>query len=74
MKRVVSDPLNASFPTISNDPNGLRSYGKGNEVMARTIKPKTKDFNPKLRITGIPGFNLFGSPSSKQGDLFKNNE
>lgn len=66
MKRVVSDPLSSSFMTISNDPEGLRTYGKGNEVMARTIKPKTKDFNPKMRIVGIPGLNLFGTPSSKQ--------
>ena len=33
---------------------------------ARTIKPKVKDFDPKKRIVGIPGFNAFGSPSSKQ--------
>jgi len=67
MKGVASDPLAASFPTISNDPTGARSYPKGsNEVSARTIKPKVKDFDPKLRITGIPGFNLFGTPSSKQ--------
>ena len=65
MKRVASDPLNASFPTISNDPGGLRSYGKGNEVLARTIKPKVKDFDPKMRTVGIPGLNLFGTPSSK---------
>ena len=66
MKRVASNPLNAAFPTISNDPDNLRTYGKGSEVMARTIKPKVKDFDPKLRITGIPGLNLFGTPSSKQ--------
>lgn len=65
MKRVASNPLNAAFPTISNDPDNLRTWGKGNEVMARTIKPKVKDFDPKLRITGIPGLNLFGTPSSK---------
>lgn len=65
MKRVVSNPLNASFPTISNDPDSLRSWGDGNEILSRTIKPKVLDMDPKLRITGIPGFNLFGSPSSK---------
>lgn len=41
---------------------------------ARTIKPKVKNFDSKMRITGIPGFNAFGSPSSKQekveGKLF----
>ena len=37
-----------------------------------TIKPKVKDFDPKKRIRGIPGFNFFGTPSSKQdtGRLF----
>ena len=71
LKRYASEPLATAFPTITNDPNELRSYPKGaNEVNARTIKPKTKDFDPKKRITGIPGFNFFGSPSSKQEDLF----
>lgn len=63
--RIASDPLNVAFPTISNDPEGRRSYGKADEVKARTIKPKVKDFDPKKRITGIPGFNFFGAPSSK---------
>jgi len=67
MKGVVSDPLSAGFPTISNDQSGARSYPKGTtEINARTIKPKVKDFDPKMRITGIPGFNAFGTPSSKQ--------
>ena len=69
--RYASEPLATAFPTITNDPNDLRSYPKGaNEVNARTIKPKVKDFDPNKRITGIPGFNFFGSPSSKQEDLF----
>ena len=29
MKRVASDPLAASFMTISNDPNDARSFPKG---------------------------------------------
>merc|ERR1719183_2280913 len=67
MKRVASDPLAASFMTISNDPNGARSYPKGaTEVEARTIKPKVKDFDKKLRVTGIPGINVFGAPNAKQ--------
>ena len=71
LKRYASEPLATAFPTITNDPNELRSYPKGaNEVNARTIKPKVKDFDPSKRITGIPGFNFFGSPSSKQEDLF----
>lgn len=38
MKRVASDPLAVAFPTISNDPEGLRTYGKGkNEFNARTL-------------------------------------
>lgn len=58
---TFKDPLNACFMTISNDPQQKRSFPKGaTEVDARTIKPKTKDFNPKLRIVGITGFNLFG--------------
>ena len=72
LKRVASDPLNSNFMTISNDPNGKRSWPTGqNEINARTIKPKTKDFDKNKRITGIPGFNFFGAPSSKmQGGLF----
>ena len=67
IKGVVADPLSVGFPTISNDQSGARSYPKGaNEVAARTIKPKEKDFDPKKRIVGIPGYNAFGSPSSKQ--------
>jgi hypothetical protein len=65
--KYVTNPLEGAFPTISNDQSGNRSYPKGStEVQARTIKPKVKDFDPKKRITGIPGFNLFGTPSSKQ--------
>jgi len=78
MKRVASDPLAAGFMTISNDPNDARSYPKGaTEIDARTIKPKVKDFDKSKRITGIPGYNLFGAPGSKlEGpafltDLFK---
>jgi len=37
MKRVASDPLNVAFPTITNDPDGKRSYGKANEYQSRTI-------------------------------------
>merc|ERR1719409_1276980 len=71
-KRFVADPLETSFMTISNDNSGARSYPKGmSEVNARTIKPKTKDFDKKKRIVGIPGFNAFGSPSSKQEPLEK---
>merc|ERR1719261_300173 len=67
LKRVASKPLAVAFPSISNDESGARSYPKGyDEIKARTIAPKVKDFNPKLRITGIPGFNAFGTPSSKQ--------
>lgn len=65
--RVASDPLSVGFPTITNDQSGARSYPKGaTEVSARTIKPKEKDFDKSKRIVGIPGFNAFGSPSSKQ--------
>jgi len=76
MKRVVSDPFAAGFMTISNDPNGARSFPKGaTEKDARTIKPKVKNFDKKMRVTGIPGINVFGAPSSKQApglftDLF----
>lgn len=67
MKGVVSNPLEKAFPTISNDQSGSRSYPKGaTEISARTIKPKKKDSDKGMRITGIPGFNLFGTPSSKQ--------
>jgi len=72
LKGVAEDPLSVGFPTISNDKSGNRAYPKGlGEVNARTIKPKVKNFDSKMRIVGIPGFNAFGSPSSKQeGKLF----
>jgi hypothetical protein len=72
LKGAFAEPLQTAFPTISNDPSGGRSFPKGaDEVSARTIKPKTKDFDPKKRINGIPGFNFFGTPSSKQtGDIW----
>ena len=70
VKRAASAPLANSFLSISNDPKGARSFPKGyDEVKSRTIAPKVKDFDPKLRITGIPGFNLFGTPSSKQEEF-----
>jgi len=73
MKGYVTNPVATAFPTISNDPTGARSYPKGsNEVSARTIKPKEKDFDPKKRIVGIPGFNIFGTPSSKSGSFIEN--
>ena len=72
MKGVVDDPLSRAFPTISNDKSGNRAYPKGaTEVNARTIKPKVKDFDKKLRTVGIPGKNIFGTPSSKSpGKIF----
>jgi len=63
--KAASDPLQAAFPTISNDKSGARAWAPGGEVKARTIKPKAKDFDPKKRITGIPGYNMFGAPGSK---------
>lgn len=71
MLRVAKDPLEASFMTISNDKSGKRSYGAANEVKARTIKPKVKNFDKESRITSIPGYNLFGTPSSKSPGLPK---
>jgi hypothetical protein len=67
MQGVVADPLTAVAMTISNDESGARSYPTGlGEVDARTIKPKVKDWDKTKRVTGIPGFNLFGSPGAKQ--------
>jgi len=69
MIRVANDPLEATFMTISNDESGNRSWGKGmSEVDARTIKPKVKTFDADMRVTGIPGINVFGAPGSKPGD------
>jgi len=66
MQGVVSDPLEAGFMTISNDNSGNRSYPKGaTEIDARTIKPKVKNFDKDMRVTGIPGINIFGAPGSK---------
>merc|ERR1712086_511593 len=71
VKRAVGAPLATSFLSISNDPTGNRAWPKGyDEVKSRTIAPKVKDFDPKLRITGIPGFNLFGSPRSSERLFF----
>eukprot|EP00965_Chrysotila_dentata_P210255 6185794-Pleurochrysis_carterae.AAC.1 len=78
---AISRPLDVAFPTITNDETGGRSYPTGmthihsylaplhrstSEVKARTITPKEKDMDVSKRIVGVPGFNLFGSPSSKQ--------
>jgi len=69
IQRALGDPLSAGFMTISNDKSGARSYPKGmTEINARTIKPKEKDFDKSKRIVGIPGYNLFGAPSSKDPD------
>jgi hypothetical protein len=66
MQGVVKDPLEASFMTIGNDKTGARSYPKGlSEINARTIKPKVKNFDKSMRVTGIPGFNMFGTPGAK---------
>jgi hypothetical protein len=65
VKRVASDPAEATFMTFSNDKSGARAFPTGtNEITSRTIKPKVKDFNPAKRV-GVPGFNMFGAPSSK---------
>lgn len=69
MLRVAKDPLESSFMTISNDKSGSRSYGAANEVGARTIKPKVKNFDKDARMTNIPGYNLFGTPSSKSAGI-----
>jgi len=63
--RVLDNPLEVGFPTISNDQSGNRAFPTGGEIKSRTIAPKVKDFAPEQRITGIPGYNLFGAPSSK---------
>merc|ERR1719460_3332160 len=47
--RAIGDPLSTSFMTISNDKGGARAWAKGGEVASRTIKPKTKDFDPEKR-------------------------
>ena len=67
--RFAGNPLEASFMTISNDQYGARSYGAGSEIKARTIKPKVKNFDKSQRITGIPGYNVFGTPGSKFSDI-----
>lgn len=66
IKEAFGRPLDVAFPTISNDVTGTRSYPKGStEIDARTIKPKVKNFDKGMRITGIPGTNVFGAPSYK---------
>jgi len=67
--RAFQNPLETAFPTISNDQSGNRAFPEGGEIKSRTIAPKVKDFDPSKRITGIPGYNLFGAPSSKLSEL-----
>jgi len=55
MKRVASDPLNAAFPTITNDPDGKRTWGAGSEFKSRTHQ-LDKTYPP----SGDQLFNLFG--------------
>ena len=57
IKRVVGDPLSSAFPTISNDVDGKRTYGKGSEYKSRTIQTN-KVYPP----SGDNLFNLFGMP------------
>jgi hypothetical protein len=67
IKAAITAPVATAFPTITNDISGARAYPTGtDEVSARTIKPKEKDISSSSRITGIEGFNAFGTPSSKQ--------
>merc|ERR1719213_1468374 len=68
MQSTVSDPLSAAFMTISNDKSGNRTWGAGKtEVDSRTIKPKVKNFDKNMRITGIPGYN-FGKGKGINGE------
>jgi hypothetical protein len=66
MQSTVNDPASAAFMTISNDKSGNRTWGAGKtEVDSRTIKPKVKNFDKNMRVTGIPGYNMFGAPGAK---------
>ena len=62
MQRVVSDPLNVAFPTITNDPDGRRSWGKASEYKSRTIQTD-KEYPP----SGDKLFNLFGMTPTETG-------
>jgi len=64
LKRTAQNPLETAFPTISNDESGARTFGKGDEIKSRTIKPKVKDFDAKKRTKGR-GFNWFGAGPSE---------
>ena len=74
---IASKRRDLPAPSAPRALQGIRCPGHGgpsrrmrspryNEIKSRTIVPKFKDFDKKLRITGIPGFNFFGTPSSKQ--------
>merc|ERR1711908_189537 len=57
----IGNPLGSAFPTISNDPSGNRAYPPGaNEINARTIKPKVKDFDKPSSKSGNPLADFFG--------------
>lgn len=62
MKRVASDPLNAAFPSVTNDPDGKRTYGEGSEYKSRTHQ-LGKVYPP----SGDGLFNLFGMPPTESG-------
>ena len=72
MKRVASDPLDAAFPTITNDKTGKRSFGEGkNEYNARTLQYE-KYYKQPIN-SGENLFNLFGSkydPTEGKNDPF----
>ena len=66
MNRVKNDPLAAAFPTITNDPDGKRSWGEGSEFKSRTHQ-LDKSYPP----SGDKLFNLFGMTPTETG---KDNE
>lgn len=63
MKRVSKDPLNASFPSITNDPDGKRTYGAQSEYESRTHQ-----LGKKYPTSGDGLFNLFGMPPTDTGE------
>jgi len=64
--------VNVFARKVASSLSALRPVGRvGSErrVCPVLARRRLQDFAPNQRTTGIPGYNLFGAPSSKLGQL-----